>query len=212
DGARYGLKLLGGDTVSTPGPMTAGVTALGYAPAGRAVRRAGARAGDDLFVTGTIGDGWLGLQAAQGGLAELEEGLRSALAARYRLPEPRLEFTSLLRARASAAMDISDGLVADLGHLCRASGVGAELDLERLPLSAGARAWLALQPHAGPALAALATGGDDYELLIAAGASDEQASQGAPLTRVGRIVEGEGVQVRHHGSELRVGRGGWRHR
>lgn len=207
DGALYGLSLLGGDTVSTPGPMTASVTLLGYAPAGRAVRRSGARPGDLLHVTGTIGDGWLGLQAAQGGLPELDERLRTALAHRYRLPQPRLEHRSWLLEHASAAMDVSDGLIGDLAHLCRASGVGAVIDLERLPLSEGARAWLALQPDPTAGLIALATGGDDYELLLAASEGDGDGR----ATPVGRVVDAEGVRVLAHGVEQPVARGGWRH-
>lgn len=207
DGALYGLSLLGGDTVSTPGPMTASVTALGYAPAGRAVLRSGARAGDALWVTGTIGDGWLGLQAAQGGLQDLDEALRSALADRYRLPRPRLEHAAWLRDHARASMDVSDGLIGDLAHLCRAGGVGAEVELERLPLSEGARAWLALQSDPAAGRLALATGGDDYELLVAAA----RVHDAGAFTRIGRVVQGEGVRVGHHGAEVRAARTGWRH-
>ena len=208
DGAQFGVRLLGGDTVSTPGPMTASVTALGYAPAGRAVRRSGARPGDSLFVTGTIGDGWLGLLAAGGGLVELEDALRAALVERYQLPQPRLELRGWLLEQATACLDVSDGLIADLGHLCAVSGVAAELELEKLPLSEAARAWIAPQPDAAGALTQLATGGDDYELLIASAAPEGPG----PMTRIGRLVEGAGVRVLHHGAKIEVGRTGWRHR
>jgi thiamine-monophosphate kinase len=164
DQARFGLKLLGGDTVSTPGPMTASITALGYAPTGRAVRRRGAKPGDQLFVSGTIGDGWLGLRAARDG-SDLTVA-RAALIARYELPEPRLSLSGLLRAHASAALDVSDGLIADVDHLANASGVGVRLHLDRLPLSTGAGLWLGSQHDRGLALERLAAGGDDYEIAF----------------------------------------------
>jgi len=206
DGETYGLTLLGGDTVSTPGPMTASATLLGYAPTGSAVRRSGARPGDGLFVSGTIGDGWLGLQAALGELDGLEAGLRKAVLERYRLPRPRLEHGAWLRQHASACLDVSDGLVADLRHLCEASGVGALIDIERLPLSEAGRAWLAGQADRTAGLLQLATGGDDYELL-ATTAGDAPAG----FTRIGAVVAGAGVRVRHEGRELQVEQGGWRH-
>lgn len=206
DQPRFGVKLLGGDTVATPGPMTASMTAVGYAPAGRAVRRSGAKVGDGLYVTGTIGDGWLGLQVGRGELEGIDARLRAGLLDRYRLPQPRVEQTPLLRESAHACIDVSDGLVADAGHLGRASGVGVEIWLEALPVSEGAGTWLALQPSASAALIQLATGGDDYELLAAG--SDERLGG---LTQVGRCVEGAGVLVRHLGAEVEVGRCGWRY-
>lgn len=207
DQVAFGLKLLGGDTVSTPGPMTASVTALGYAPEGGAIRRSGAGPGEDIYVTGAIGDGRLGLAAARGRLSNLGEHA-AALADRYRLPQPRVELREFLRSVASASIDVSDGLVADLGHLCRASGVGAEIELGALPLSPGGRAWLAGEADRAGALTWLATGGDDYELLFtAAGPFPETPG----VTRIGHTAPGAGVQVLHEGVPVPVERTGWRH-
>jgi thiamine-monophosphate kinase len=183
DQAQFGITLLGGDTTSTPGPISLSATVLGHVAPGAALTRAGARAGDGIFVTGTIGDGALGLRALRGELADPDGFLSN----RYRLPQPRLGLS--LTGIASAAMDISDGLLQDLAHLCRASGVGAEVQAPAVPLSAAARA-------AGPAWLPLClTGGDDYELLLAVPASAEAAllAEAAraqvPMTRIGRFVE-----------------------
>lgn len=154
DGKRYGIPLIGGDTTSTPGPFAVSITALGEVPAGTMVPRDGAKPGDALWVTGTIGDAALGLDALAKGRAP------AFLRRRYELPEPRLEFGLGLRGLARAAIDVSDGLIADLGHLARASRVAAVLDAEAVPLSTHAR-------RAGDLARAL-TGGDDYEILFAA--------------------------------------------
>ena len=216
DGERFDVQLLGGDTVSTTGPMTASVTALGYAPEGRAVRRRGARPGEVVMVSGSIGDGWLGLLAARGEL-EGEADHLAALAARYESPEPRLALRAVLLAHATACLDVSDGLIGDLAHLARASGVSVRLELDRTPLSEGATAWLAGQADRAGGLAQLASGGDDYELVftvpepavapVVAGA----LAAGVALAPVGRIVEGEGVAVSYEGAEVRPVRTGWRH-
>src|ERR1700761_1791297 len=129
DQARFGLNLLGGDTTSTPGPLTLSATLLGWAPSGQARLRSAAREGDVILVSGTIGDGWLGLKAALGEIAA-PQALQ-----RYRLPEPRLGLREALTA-AHACADVSDGLLADVGHIAIASRLGVEIDLDRLPLSA----------------------------------------------------------------------------
>ncbi len=169
DQEEFGISLLGGDTVGTPGALTLTVTAFG--PAASPVRRSGAAPGDRVFVTGPVGDGYFGLKAVR---SELDA---PRLAERYWLPSPRFGWAE----GATAAADISDGLVADLGHICRASGVGAVIDLEAVPLSAEVAAL-------GPAarLEALA-GGDDYELVLTARESAAIA--------IGRILPGEGVTV-----------------
>ncbi|WP_312164381.1 thiamine-phosphate kinase [Phenylobacterium sp.] len=197
DGEAFGLALLGGDTVSTPGPLTLSLTMLGWVPAGRMIRRAGARPGDLVMVSGTIGDGWLGLAAARGELPDPD----GYLAGRYRLPSPRLDLREVLAAQASAAADVSDGLVADARHIARASGVRLRLELERLPLSDAARAW----SNGAAGLAALASGGDDYE-IVCTGPSPIPG-----LTVIGDVVAGEGVEVRAAGALVDVGAGGWRH-
>ncbi|HEX2559286.1 thiamine-phosphate kinase [Phenylobacterium sp.] len=202
DGAAFGLTLLGGDTTSTPGPMTASATLLGWVPAGAMVRRGGAKPGDLVLVSGPIGDGLLGLAAARGEIADAE------LAVRYRLPTPRLDLRERLRAHAGAAADVSDGLIADAGHIGEASGTGISLRLEAMPLSAGARRWLEAQPNRAAALIRLASGGDDYEVVCTA-APDHAHALG--LTVIGEVTEGAGVAVTFEGRALDAGAGGWRH-
>ncbi|MYE02589.1 MAG: thiamine-phosphate kinase [Alphaproteobacteria bacterium] len=169
DQGEFGISLLGGDTVATPGALTLTVTAFGSAAS--PVHRSGARPGDLVFVTGPIGDGLFGLKAVRGEIAS------PRLAERYWLPSPRFGAAD----GATAAADISDGLIADLGHICRASSVGAVVELEAVPLSPEVAA-LGAQAR----LDAL-TGGDDYELVLTA-----RESAAVP---VGRIVRGEGVTV-----------------
>lgn len=203
----YGVALLGGDTTSTPGPIALSLTAIGHVAPGQAVRRAGASAGDGIWVTGTIGDGALGLAVAHGRLADAS----GHLLLRYRLPQPRLGLS--IAGVASAGMDVSDGLVQDLGHICRASNAGAEVEAELVPLSEPARA-------AGPDwLATCLTGGDDYELLLAVPPAREPALQGAAkaagiaVTRIGRFVSStQGVMVRGaDGAPMTLAAGGWSH-
>jgi thiamine-monophosphate kinase len=216
DQKEFGIALLGGDTVSMPGPLTFSATLMGWVPKGRAVGRAGARPGDLLFVTGMIGDGKLGLLAAQDRLP-LEPERVAALADRYRRPSPRHDFASTIRAHATAAVDVSDGLIADVGRLAAASGVGAEMDLEKLPLSAAADAWFQGRVDPEGALIDLATGGDDYEIAFAAPASAEAALRREAerlhlrLTRLGRFVDGGGTAVRWAGRPVEVTRPGWTH-
>jgi thiamine-monophosphate kinase len=160
DAKAFACPLLGGDTVSTPGPLMISITAFGRVPAGRMVRRSGAAAGDTVVVTGVIGDATLGLAVLKQGLPVA--AAQQALVARYRVPQPRVALASAVRDHASAAMDVSDGLAGDLAKLCKASGVSAQIELERVPLSPEARAQLA----AGAAtIEALISGGDDYEIL-----------------------------------------------
>jgi thiamine-monophosphate kinase len=217
DNVRFGVRLFGGDTVSTPGPFTASLTMLGWTPSGGMIRRSGARPDQVLLVTGSIGDGGLGLLAAQGRLDGVSEAQREALAGRYRLPEPRLGLRDALRAHASACIDVSDGLIGDVIHLEEAGGVAIQLDLDRLPLSSAASSWLALQPDRVAALARLAAAGDDYELALTADVSAAlplavaAAQAGVSLTPVGRVHQGEGTLVLHQGRPVLVERTGWRH-
>lgn len=200
----FGLDLLGGDTVSTPGPLWATLTAMGWAPQGKMIRRSGARPGDLVAVTGTIGDGVLGLAAVRGEIEDPE----GRLVSRYRLPFPRLDLCRPLRRAATAAADVSDGLVADARHIARASGVQLTLDLERMPISGAAATWLEAQPDPATALVHLATGGDDYEVICTV---PPKASKPRDLTIIGEVTEGEGVVVRVAGREVDPGAGGWRH-
>lgn len=204
DGRAYGLVLLGGDSVSTDGPLTVSATLLGWAPHGGMIRRGGARAGDLLLTSGPIGQGVLGLMAARGEIPDPE----GALSRHFRLPEPRLDLREALRRHASACADVSDGLIADAGHLARASRLSVEIELDQLPLSDVARNWLAAQVDRSDALRRLASGGDDYELVIAA-APGAAATLGLPV--IGRFMPGEGIGVTVDGQPLAAGPGGWRH-
>ena len=208
DQRRFGLRVLGGDTVSTPGPLTLSLTILGHVPPGAAIRRSGARPGDDLWVSGTIGDGALGLRAIRGELAD-----DGTLAARYRLPEPRLALGQGLRGLATAMLDVSDGLVQDSGHLARLAGCGATIEAAAIPLSPRARA-------ADPAWReAILAGGDDYELLFGApphaAPAIEAAARAAatPVTRIGVFTSAHAaVMVRDEaGRDITPARGGWSH-
>ena len=209
DQARFGLHLLGGDTTSTPGPVSLSLTILGHVAPGRAMRRAGAREGDEIWVSGTIGDGALGLLALRGAVADPD----GTLVRRYHLPEPRLGLAGPEHG-VSACLDVSDGLVQDLGHLCRAAGLGAEVMADAVPLSPAARTAVVHDPTL---LAACLTGGDDYELLMAAppgGAALQArgAALGIATTRIGRFVAGEGVRVLDRaGDVIPLDRAGWSH-
>lgn len=216
DQAAFAVTLIGGDTVSTEGPLTVSLTALGEAPAGMVLRRAGARAGDRVFVSGSIGDGALGLAVLNGRLDDLDRESRAFLVERYHLPRPRLDLAARLHGIAHAAIDISDGLVADLGHVCAVSSVGAAIEAARVPLSSAARAALTIAPES---MATILTGGDDYELLFTAssGDGDQIAALAAdltlPLTMIGQVTAGAGVTVLDdYGAPLSFGSTGWRHR
>ncbi|KAF2992745.1 thiamine-phosphate kinase [Methylocystis sp. MJC1] len=165
DAATYAAPLIGGDTTATPGPLTISITALGRAS--RFVPRTGAKAGDAIYVSGTIGDAALGLAMRRDATlaARLSPAARAHLLDRYLLPRPRLDLLPLLRDHANAAMDVSDGLAGDLAKLCAASGVGAVVEAPMVPLSDAAREAIALAP--GLFETAL-TGGDDYEILFTA--------------------------------------------
>ncbi len=217
DQAAFGVRLLGGDTVSTAGPLTASVTLLGWTPAGRLVRRDGAGAGDAVVVSGTIGDAGLGLQVLTGRLADLTEADGAELVSRHRLPTPRLALRNALLSYATAAADVSDGLLADAGHIGAASGLGVALQLERLPLSFAAAAWLARQPDPAEARRGLSTSGDDYEVVCTVPARHLGAftaaavRNGAPVTVIGAMVEETGLRVSFEGRPVPVGQGGWMH-
>ncbi|MFC5374038.1 thiamine-phosphate kinase [Brevundimonas faecalis] len=216
DQAIFDIALLGGDTVKTPGPASFSATLMGWAPSASTVSRAGARPGDLVFVTGTIGDGWLGLQALQDKLT-LEPERMDALTAAYRTPMPRLEFAPVVRGLATASADVSDGLLADAGHIAEAGRVRLEIDLEVLPLSAAAQAWMDSRVDPQGALELLATGGDDYEIVLTAPAGAENALRREAdrrhlrLTRIGRVAEGKGLAVRYLGQEIKPTRSGWTH-
>lgn len=193
DAAAYRCPLFGGDTVKTPGPLMVSITALGRVENGRMVARTGVRAGDILYVSGTIGDAALGLKARLGLCPQLEAGPRSFLLDRYLLPQPRLALAPALAQFAHGGMDVSDGFVGDLTKMLRVSRVSARVELAKLPLSAAAHAAIA----GDPALFEIAaTGGDDYEILAAvaperADAFEAAAAKvGVAVTQVGQALAG----------------------
>jgi thiamine-monophosphate kinase len=211
------VALIGGDT--TQGPLSITVTALGMVPAGEALTRAGARVDDAVFVTGTLGDAAGALRLHQeagsrGHGTEVQRPSTTTLSSRLNRPEPRIAAGLALRGIANACIDISDGLLADLGHVCTASGVGAELEVEALPISPALAA--AFDPAACRELAL--AGGDDYELCFTVARAREAEVQaalaraGCHATRIGRIVAGSGVRVLGaHGSEVVTPQAGWEH-
>ena len=196
----FGCPLLGGDTDRTGGPITISIAVIGAVPQGRMVRRAGAQAGDRVVVTGTIGDAALGLRlrrdTSAAGRWALTPEQRNHLEARYLVPEPRTAIAEILRAHASAAMDVSDGLAGDLAKLCRASSVAAEIAVARVPLSDGARAALAEEPAL---IETILTGGDDYEVVacVPAGKVEplrrQASAAGVAVTEIGAVTAGQGA-------------------
>ena len=215
DQRRYGIALLGGDSVATPGPPSLTVTAIGEVASGREIRRAGARPGDWVWVSGTIGDAFLGLKLRRGDYPQLPPEERAALIARFQLPEPRCALGRRLSGIAHAMIDVSDGLLADLGHICEMSGVAAEVALPAVPLSPAAQQVVGADESLR---AQLATGGDDYELLFAAPPESAAALVAlaaelqVPLSDIGRIKSGAGVQLLDGaGREIPVAAAGWRH-
>ncbi len=200
DADTYDCPLLGGDTVRTPGPVTISIAAFGAVPHGKMARRSGARPGDHVVVTGTIGDAALGLlllrDAAIGKRWGLDRRAQAQLEARYLLPQPRTAIAVLIGAYANAAMDGSDGLAGDLDKLCRASGVAAEIAVERVPLSDAARAAIAKKPAL---IETILTGGDDYEVLATVPARKvaalrrQASAAGVPVTEIGTVTAEKGT-------------------
>jgi thiamine-monophosphate kinase len=191
----FGCPLLGGDTVSTPGPLMISVTAFGRVPAGKMVHRSGAKPGDRVVVTGTIGDAALGLDILKGGAVAKalanDAAANEMLVGRYRIPQPRNVLAKVVRDHAHAAMDVSDGLAGDLAKLCAASGVSAAIDAQSIPLSAAAAALLA---RGTVGIEALVAGGDDYEILCTIPEADFEAfAEGAGL--VGMAVTSIGTVI-----------------
>ncbi len=196
DEKEYSVSLLGGDTIRASGGVTVSITAIGTVPKGKMVRRAGARPGDAVVVSGTLGDAALALKVRSGDMARPVGG--KVFHERFLRPQPRLALIPVLRRYATSAIDVSDGLVGDLGHICEVSKVGAEIEVESVPLSAPALRLAAADPSAR--LLAL-TGGDDYEILATVAARDVAAAvragkdAGVDLTRIGTVTAGKGPPV-----------------
>ncbi|HTQ82259.1 MAG TPA: thiamine-phosphate kinase [Pseudolabrys sp.] len=196
DAELFGCPLFGGDTDRTPGPITVSIAMFGSVPDGRMVRRAGARPGDRIFVSGTIGDAAFGLALRRGADWRLSAAQRDHLAERYLLPQPRNALAEAVRLHASAAMDVSDGLAGDLAKLARVSGVAARVEAAQVPLSDAARAVLAAEP--GLIETAL-SGGDDYEVVCTVPPGQVEAFRSAAkaaavtVTDIGEISRGAGT-------------------
>ena len=214
----FKLALVGGDT--TQGPLSITVTVHGFVPEGAALLRSGARVGDVVFVTGTLGDAAAGLRCLDKNDSEAERllsvpaGTRESLIERLNRPLPRVALGLALRGRATACIDVSDGLLADLGHVCSASGVGAEIDVELLPHSSALAAVFDTQALQGFQLC----GGDDYELCFTTAEHDaaallgDLARSGCAATRIGRILAETGVRAYDRsGNRVAIARPGWEH-
>jgi thiamine-monophosphate kinase len=219
DARRYGCPLFGGDTVYTPGPLMASVMAFGVVPSRGMVRRAGARVGDHIFVSGTIGDAALGLMLRgapkRAARWKLSAAQRRYLTDRYHVPQPRNALALAVRKYASAAMDVSDGLAGDLAKLCRVSGVAAAVEAARVPFSGAARAVLKSD---AALVSKMLSGGDDYEIVCTVRPAKLKAFQsaaraaGVPVTDIGRIVRGSGTVFRRpDGSILTFERASFSH-
>jgi thiamine-monophosphate kinase len=200
DAGHFGCPLLGGDTVSTPGPLIISITAFGRAPPGTMVHRSGAKPGDRVVVTGTIGDAALGLDILKGGavaaaLAD-DAAATEMLVGRYRIPQPRNALAAAVRDHAHAAMDVSDGLAGDLAKLCAASGVSAVIDAESVPRSAAVQR---LVKRGTVGIEAIVSGGDDYEILCAIPENRFEAFAqaadlaGVAVTSIGTVIAGPPV-------------------
>lgn len=208
---KFSVELIGGDTTRS-GLLTISITAIGEVPPGKALRRDGAKDGDDIWVSGTLGDAAAALAHHQGSLRLTTEEAVACFPRLY-VPAPRVALGLALRDIAHSCIDISDGFAADLGHILERSGKAAEVEFESLPLSDALRAHV----NEEAARNCILSGGDDYELVFTA-APEKRAEIGAltqrlglPLTRVGRIVEGNGLSVSLNGSPLSLNRTGFDH-
>jgi thiamine-monophosphate kinase len=218
DAKRFGCPLLGGDTDHTPGPAAVSIAAFGVVPRGKMVRRSTAKVGDVVMVTGTIGDAALGVKLRRDPrLAKrwrLSNAEAAALVRRYGLPQPRNTLAQTVLRYASAAIDISDGLVGDLDKLCRGSKVAAEVEVAQVPLSKAARAALTAEPRL---IETVLTGGDDYEIALTVApkklAAFRRAAKalGVPVTEIGRVRRGEGARFMQEGRALNFARPAYSH-
>ncbi len=215
DAALFACPLFGGDTDRTPGPITVSIAMFGSVPEGTMVRRAGAKAGDRVFVSGSIGDASLGLALRNGASWKLSDAQRQPLAARYLLPQPRNGLAEAVRTHASAAMDVSDGLAGDFAKLARASQVAAAIEVARIPLSDAAKAVLAADPAM---LETALTGGDDYEIVCTVPAGKAESFRAAAraaqvaVSEIGEIKAGEGARfIAADGKPLMFKRASYRH-
>lgn len=212
DQKQFGISLFGGDTTATPGSLSISVSMFGFIPAGTLTKRSGAKPGDLVFVSGTIGDAGAGLAVLTGEGHNISSAARDELIGRYHLPQPRLALGQALRGIASGSLDVSDGLIADLGHIAETSHVRIAVDALRIPLSH------ALHALWGDAFARAATSGDDYEIAFTAPAEKRDAvliaarDSNTRVTEIGRAEKGEGVTLLDpSGNEIAIARAGFTH-
>jgi thiamine-monophosphate kinase len=217
DQEHFGIALVGGDTICGQGPFTISITVLGWVN-GPLLRRSGAQEGDDIWVSGTIGDGYLGLAVAQGGASGLDDDMRAHVLRRYEYPEPRIELGQKLAGIAHCGLDVSDGLIADAAHLAKAGACALVLDSLRVPLSDAGRQWIEVQADQHAARESLMSGGDDYELLFCAFRQDRDKIIGlshsldVPLTCIGEVITGKGVLLQQGNGPRKVaGQSGFTH-
>ncbi|MDE0780255.1 MAG: thiamine-phosphate kinase [Alphaproteobacteria bacterium] len=219
DQREFGIGLLGGDTTLTPGPLSLSINIFGQAFENKLIKRSSSRENDDVYVTGTIGDAFLGLAIEKGEIDLSSSHDRAELVDRYRIPQPRVFVGPKLVGHANASADVSDGLVADLGHICEASGLRADLSLSSIPLSSAARSTVTDNQ---PLHLSLLAGGDDYEIVFTAPKTAHDAlvaisrESGVLITRIGRMVEHKigapRVIVRDiAGDQLALINGGYKH-
>lgn len=216
----FKVVLMGGDTTAHAlkgAPFTISVTMIGAKGPGGMIRRSGAQVGDDVYVSGTIGDAGLGLAALSGEL-KFSAAYKSFLTARYQLPSPRMSLGGALCGHASASIDVSDGLIADAGHIASQSKVAIDLSADKIPLSEATRAWLHKESETDNAIARLATSGDDYEILFTAPASRRRSIEMAaqvtktPVARIGAVAKGRGVRLLNGaGAVIEIARTGFDH-
>ena len=217
---RFAISLIGGDTTATPGPLTVSLTAIGTVPQGGALLRSGASAGELIYVSGTIGDATLGLAVLQRGIEGLTDKYSRFLTSRYHRPEPRISLGRNLGGLANAAIDISDGLIADLEHLAKQSGLSALVNISQIPFSKAAKAAFSIDPSLKEQAL---TGGDDYELLFsvpeeaANEVSSLSKSLGLLLSNIGNLVQSAGDNIDAvrllgaDGQKIPINKSGYRH-
>jgi thiamine-monophosphate kinase len=215
DQKEFRVSLIGGDTTRTPGPLTIAITAFGAVPCGTMIRRKGAKSGDLVFVSGTIGDAGMGLDFAEVDTSRDLTIEAEALIERYRCPTPRVRLGLALRGLASAALDVSDGLIADLDHIAEVSAVRIEVDADRIPIS---RALMDIGGDSVELRTDAATSGDDYEIAFTAPPAkrDEILSVArktkTQVTEIGRVMKGAGaVLLNEDGHEIPLAKKGFTH-
>lgn len=202
----FGGSLSGGDTVTHDGGVVASLTAIGEVKSGKAITRAGAKTGDGIFVSGTIGDSYIGLQILQKKLTARSKDEEAYFKSRYHIPQPRLELGKNLQGIATSCIDISDGLVADLSHICECSSAGAIIDIDKIPISYGFTK-----------TEELITAGDDYELLFTAPCDKEgeirklSEKLSLPVSKIGVVTEGSSVTVMRGDEEVKLENKGYSH-